>query len=111
MSDEELMICADGVAGYSLNEKRWGWFDVKSNRDVEFNKGAFNALILGENQKNVLLSLVNSRKIEGVGFDDMIKGKAKGLYLFCMGRLGQGRRSQQVYICSRPPDELCTCFP
>ncbi|KFA71440.1 hypothetical protein S40288_04279 [Stachybotrys chartarum IBT 40288] len=91
MSDEELMICADAVAGYSLNEKRWGWFDVKSIRDVEFNKNAFNALILEESQKTVLLSLVHSRKTKNEGFDDMIKGKGKGLVFLLHGTPGTGK--------------------
>ncbi|KAH7325774.1 P-loop containing nucleoside triphosphate hydrolase protein [Stachybotrys elegans] len=91
MSDEEYMICANEVAGYSLRDKKWGWFSVEMIRDVEFNENAFDGLILQEDQKHVMVSLVRSHADGMVEFDDMIRGKGKGLVFLLHGDPGTGK--------------------
>jgi hypothetical protein len=91
MSDEEYMICTTVVAGYSLNDKKWGWFEVAAIQDIEFNEGAFDALIFEEVKKKMLLSLVKAHATEKEGFDDVIKGKGKGLIILLHGEAGTGK--------------------
>lgn len=91
MTDEELMLCVAYVAGYSLQKKKWGWFKVDSVRDVEFNRNAWDSLIFNETYKTMLLSLVKVHTTAGSQFDDVIKGKGKGLVVLLHGPPGTGK--------------------
>ncbi|KAI3316819.1 P-loop containing nucleoside triphosphate hydrolase protein [Xylariaceae sp. AK1471] len=91
MSDNELMICADAVAGYALNEKKWGWFRVDTIRDVEFDEDAFDSLILQDGVKQMLYSLVRSHGSDDLAFNDVITGKGKGLSFLLHGEPGTGK--------------------
>lgn len=91
MTEEELMLCAGYVAGYSLEKKKWGWFKVDSIQDVNFNENAWDSLIFKETQKTMLLSLVKVHANEGSEFDDVIKGKGKGLVVLLHGDPGTGK--------------------
>lgn len=91
MTEEEFMLCVAYVAGYSLQKKKWGWFKVDSIRDVDFNENAWDSLILRETQKTMLLTLVKVHANEGSKFDDVIKGKGKGLVVLLHGPPGTGK--------------------
>lgn len=91
MTEEEFMLCGGHVAGYSLQKKKWGWFNVDSIRDVVFNARAWNSLIFKETHKTMLLSLVKVHVDEGSQFDDVIRGKGKGLVVLLHGPPGTGK--------------------
>ena len=91
MSDEELMICVDSVAGYTLNTKQWGWFKVDTIQDIDFNEDAFDSLILQDNVKQMILALVKPHTNESLAFDDVIKGKGKGTIFLLHGEPGTGK--------------------
>lgn len=85
------MLCIGNVAGYSLQKKKWGWFNIDSIRDVEFNDNAFDSLIFSETYKTMLLALVKVHANEDSKFDDVIKGKGKGLVVLLHGPPGTGK--------------------
>ncbi|KAJ9157364.1 P-loop containing nucleoside triphosphate hydrolase protein [Pleurostoma richardsiae] len=91
MSDEEYMICSDVAAGYSLEQKKWGFFSVDSIQDIEFNDDAFDSLIIQEDSKKMMLALVKSHAEGELAFDDVIKGKGKGLIFLLYGEPGTGK--------------------
>jgi hypothetical protein len=91
MSDEELLICTFKVPGFTLTTKMWGVFNVSNLRPVEYNKDAFSSLILPENLKKTLCSLVKLQEADSLQFDDLIKGKGKGLILLLHGPPGVGK--------------------
>lgn len=91
MTDQELMICADAVAGFALNDKKWGWFKVDTIQDIDFNDDAFDSLIFQDDPKRMMLSLVQSHSNEDLAFDDVIKGKGKGLIFLLHGEPGTGK--------------------
>ncbi|KUJ11269.1 P-loop containing nucleoside triphosphate hydrolase protein [Mollisia scopiformis] len=89
--DEQLMICDHEVAGFSLAEKRWCWFDVDNIFEVEFNLTAFERLLLPQEQKDMIYSLVEVHTNSNLVFDDVIKGKGKGMVFLLHGVPGVGK--------------------
>jgi len=91
MSDDELLICTNGVPGFTLATKRWGLFNVSNLKPVEYNKDAFASLVLPEHLKKTLCSLMRLQEQESLQFDNLIKSKGKGLIILLHGPPGVGK--------------------
>ncbi|KAK0123894.1 hypothetical protein ONS95_008886 [Cadophora gregata] len=89
ISDDDLMICDFQVPGFSLFDKKWCFFAVDFIKDVEFNDTAFQQLLLPKNHKELAHALVKNHGSDD--FDDMIKGKGKGLVFVPHGAPGVGK--------------------
>ncbi|KAJ3837895.1 P-loop containing nucleoside triphosphate hydrolase protein [Lentinula raphanica] len=89
-SEEELLLTPTTVYGFSLSDKLWLEFDVDKITDVDWNRDAFANLVLPEDRKDLLQSLVEAHHRE-VGFDDFIKGKGQGLVINLFGPPGVGK--------------------
>lgn len=86
------MTCHYEVGGYSLDLKLWGFFSVDKAAQVSYNANAFDALVLGKTQKELISSLVRQRdEPNGDFFDDLIRGKGKGLIFLLHGPPGVGK--------------------
>ncbi|KAF2663288.1 hypothetical protein BT63DRAFT_380228 [Microthyrium microscopicum] len=88
--DEDLIVSDFRVPGYALTTKKWLFFHVDSIHDVSFNKGAFKNLVLPRDKKRMISSLVR-QKPEDIKFDDLIRGKGKGLIFLLYGEPGVGK--------------------
>ena len=91
LKDEDYLICNQFIPGFSLVEKRWCFFCVDLVKDVEYNMTAFESLMLDRLYKQTILSLVKVHTGLGVPFDDVIKGKGKGLIFLLHGIPGVGK--------------------
>ena len=91
MPEDELIMCNAEVRGFSLVERRWGLFLVESISDIQFDAHAFASLILDKEQKDMVLSLVKIHSRDDIGFDDVIKGKGKGMVFLLHGEPGLGK--------------------
>ncbi|KAL7275470.1 hypothetical protein RUND412_001577 [Rhizina undulata] len=94
MTEEELLLCSPTVLGFSFSDKLWVEFAVEHVGEINFNPNAFESLVLPEAQKTIVRALVESHTVskEGKGgFDDVIKGKGKGLVAVLHGRPGVGK--------------------
>ncbi|KAH0611205.1 uncharacterized protein H6S33_011632 [Morchella sextelata] len=94
MTEEELLLCSPTVLGFSFGDKLWAEFAVDRIMEIEFNNDAFDSLVLPEAQKTIVRALVESHtgnKDSKVTFDDVIKGKGKGLVAVLHGRPGVGK--------------------
>lgn len=89
LTTEDFMICDFQIPGFSLLDKRWCWFSVDFIEPVAFNSGAFKTLLLPERQKSIIHALVKNHGSDD--FDDMIKGKGKGLNFVLYGEPGVGK--------------------
>lgn len=104
MTEKEYMICSNVVTGYSLDQKKWGYFCVDECKEIQFSKDAFTSLIFQEEYKSMMLSLVEAHAKNETKFDDVIKGKGKGLLFLLYGDPGTGktltagRRAQRVIL-------------
>ena len=89
MTLDELIICHHLAAGFAFNEKRWGFFEVDFIEDILYDSDAFKlSLILNEEYKRMILSLVEVHQDEEAQFDDFITGKGKGVIFLLHGEPG-----------------------
>lgn len=109
LSDEEIMISCSVLHGYSLELKRWGVFKVSCVTEVAYNDKAFHALVLVEQKKKLISSLLNGQgdqhdNQQEDDFDDLISGKGKGLIFLLHGPPGVGKTFTAGYSYSSNTD-------
>ncbi|KAL8920301.1 MAG: hypothetical protein Q9172_004560 [Xanthocarpia lactea] len=92
LSDEDIMTCYYSIPGYSLEIKLWGTFLVKDVTEVAYDDNAFHGLVLQEQSKRLISSLLEMKDCQQEdGFDDLIQGKGKGLISLLHGPPGVGK--------------------
>ncbi|KAJ3792852.1 P-loop containing nucleoside triphosphate hydrolase protein [Lentinula aff. detonsa] len=89
-TEEDLLLTPTTVYGFSLSDKLWLEFDVEKINDVNWNQDAFANLVLPEDRKHLLQSLIEAHHGK-IGFDDFIKGKGQGLVINLFGPPGVGK--------------------
>jgi SpoVK/Ycf46/Vps4 family AAA+-type ATPase len=73
-----------------LTDKAWLEFSVEKVQPVVWNADAFSNLVLPDDRKELLQSLVEAHHME-LGFDDFIKAKGHGLVVNLFGPPGVGK--------------------
>jgi SpoVK/Ycf46/Vps4 family AAA+-type ATPase len=91
LTDDEILLCKPTVYAFSMVAKRWGVFLVDNIKEVEYNKTAFDDLIIPQAQKSLIRSLVNDHAQNTSTYDDIIEGKGKGLIFLLHGPPGVGK--------------------
>lgn len=93
LTDDQCLHATNLVCGFAFNEKEWVEFYIEKLSPVQWNEDAFDQLVLPAKQKNMVRALVQSHmKNTGEnGFDDVIKGKGKGLISVLHGPPGVGK--------------------
>ena len=91
-SEEELLIASPVVLGFAFSEKLWLEFTVSGINDIDWNEGAFDSLVLPDNQKSIVKALVESHTFQASrNIDDVIQGKGRGLVAVLHGPPGTGK--------------------
>jgi hypothetical protein len=91
MTDEQALLCPARIRGFSLVEKSWNLFLVERVEEIQWSENAFESLVLEEDSKNMVQALVTTHNATGLGFDDVIKGKGRGLIFLLYGPPGSGK--------------------
>ena len=74
-TEEEFLIASPVVLGFAFSEKLWLEFSVSGIKEIDWNEGAFNSLVLPDNQKAIVRALVESHTFEASrNIDDVIQG-------------------------------------
>lgn len=114
LSVEQLIICTHEIRGYALDIKRWGIFNIDCVDAMEFNSKAFHGLMFEESKKRLISSLVVQHGSGDDDFDDVIKGKGKGLIFLLYGPPGVGK----TFTAGKRPEvpllhvcAACGCIP
>jgi hypothetical protein len=89
--NSQTKIFCHTVPGFSLVNKRWCFFLIDSIEEFEYNTFAFESLLLAPSQKMMIHSLIKIHKDERLHFDDIIKGKGKGMVFLLHGEPGVGK--------------------
>jgi hypothetical protein len=91
-TEEELLIASSTVLGFSFTTKYWLEFSVSHIKDIKWDSGAFDSLVLPTNIKQNLRGLVKShRSNPAKRIDDVIQGKGKGFNVVLHGPPGVGK--------------------
>ncbi|KAI9891861.1 MAG: hypothetical protein M1814_002246 [Vezdaea aestivalis] len=88
--DDDLMCCSPTVFGFSLGDKIWAEFAVSRLEDIAWNLDPFQYLVLPQEHKSIVKALATSHKSKE-DFDDLVKGKGKGLIVLLHGPPGVGK--------------------
>lgn len=99
LTRNDFLICDYRIRGFSLVNKRRCLFSVDLITPVEFNSQAFDALWLPPTQKKIVHSLVKNHLAGNSPFDDMIKGKGRGLIFLLHGLPGVGKTFTAGSLC------------
>lgn len=91
MMSEDLIICTAEIIAYSLTTMKWGLFKVECAGDVVYDEAAFVSLLIDQDYKDTILSLVHIHADERAIFDDVIAGKGKGMVMLLHGPPGVGQ--------------------
>ena len=82
-TEEEFLIASPVVLGFAFSEKLWLEFTVSGINEIEWNEGAFESLVLPNNQKAIVKALVESHTFEASrNIDDVIQGMSTNSYCF-----------------------------
>ncbi|KAJ7269329.1 hypothetical protein B0H12DRAFT_33079 [Mycena haematopus] len=91
-TDEEYLLATNVLRGFSFADKKWFELFIDNFSDIEWNQVSFDRLVLPEDSKKLLLALVTTHlSLDGSGFDDIIKGKGRGLVILLHGSRGMGK--------------------
>lgn len=82
-TEEELLIASPVVLGFAFSEKLWLEFTVSGINAIDWNEGAFDSLMLPDNQKAIVKALVESHTFEASrNIDDVIQGTPTNKYCY-----------------------------
>jgi hypothetical protein len=75
------------MPAYGLKSKQWGWVLIENLTTVPASSVPFNSLQVDEATKALVKSLVAGHRNGGMhdDFDDVVKGKGKGLVMMFHG--------------------------
>ncbi|KAK8014252.1 P-loop containing nucleoside triphosphate hydrolase protein [Apiospora arundinis] len=91
LTNDDLIICEAEIIAYSLGTMKWGLFQVDCIVDVAYDEEAFASLLLDQDHKDTVLSLVRIHSDERAMVDDVITGKGKGMVMLLHGPPGVGK--------------------
>lgn len=86
-SDKEYLIASPYCYGFSLNAKKWGEFVIDKISDISFRTDAYSKLVLDEDLKQTMFSLVEYRGES----KDIIDNKGGGCIFLLHGAPGVGK--------------------
>lgn len=105
MTDAQCMLASARVRGFSFAEKRWFDFFIEGLSPPAWNEDCFDQLVLQPAQKDLVRALVATHVQQRLGFDDIVKGKGKGLIMVLHGPPGVGKTLTAETVaeyCKRP---------
>ncbi|GKZ86753.1 hypothetical protein AnigIFM56816_002352 [Aspergillus niger] len=91
LSDDQYLICASFINGFSFAQKAWCQLSVSALTDVEWNHNAFKRLVMAENRRELIHGLVKAHRQDDAVFDDVVANKGKGLIALLTGSPGVGK--------------------
>jgi hypothetical protein len=103
LTDDQCLLASPLVRGYAFTEKKFLDFFVDKISPIEWNTSCFEQLVLPDEQKELVQALVSEHtqrvntssapggQASASQFDDIVKGKGRGLVLVLHGPPGVGK--------------------
>ena len=100
LNDSDYVLFTHDIGGFSLKDRYWCRFKVDLIEEIDFNTSAFEKLILPEDQKDMISSLVHVHENRHAIFSDVIAGKGRGMVFLLHGESGTGKTltAGKVYL-------------
>jgi hypothetical protein len=99
LTERQSLLLPHKIPAYSLERKVWGLFDVRKISEMIYDEHAFEHLVLSEEKKHLISSLVTSASLKDNRFDDFIRGKGKSLIFLLHGEPGVGKTYTAGMLC------------
>ncbi|KAI4913188.1 hypothetical protein J4E85_010921 [Alternaria conjuncta] len=111
MSDILKVMLSGKLYGFSLGDSTWGTFSVSRVQKPCWDPHVWASLVMKPRQKELLERLIKSHGNDESGFDDIIKGKGKGLVGLLLGPPGVGKTltAEAVAEISKLPLFVMSC--
>ncbi|EEU39866.1 uncharacterized protein NECHADRAFT_39197 [Fusarium vanettenii 77-13-4] len=91
LAEKYYHLCTHVVRGFCLKAKDWGYLDINLIEDIVWSNTAFDQLVLPHDYKRIIRAFVHAQ-ISGLdNFDDVIKGKGRGIIMLLSGEPGTGK--------------------
>lgn len=97
-TDEIYMLCSPYIYGFSFAAKQWGEMLIENVSDITFRTDSYEKLVMDEDQKDMIFSLVDTNY---VGKCDLIDGKGGGCIFLLAGQPGTGKTLTAEVIAER----------
>ncbi|KAF5005785.1 hypothetical protein FDECE_7795 [Fusarium decemcellulare] len=100
----ELAFMSELIGGYALKNKIWVYFYVEDLEPIVWNDQAYSHLVFDEQQKDLVLSFVESHTLTNgtsKAMEDVIVGKGQGLILLLSGPPGTGKTLMAEAVADR----------
>lgn len=81
LTEEQCLRASAMTRGFSFTEKKWFDFFVDLLSSADWNPDCFDQLVLPNAQKQLVRALVTTHTQQHPDFDDIIKGKGRGLIM------------------------------
>ncbi|KAK4446396.1 P-loop containing nucleoside triphosphate hydrolase protein [Podospora aff. communis PSN243] len=114
LSDQQALIASPRLRGYSFNNRCFVELSVDKMEPVEYDPHCFEGLVLGPAIKRTIQALVTTRarrhedeESEDDLFDDIIKGKGKGVVCMLHGPPGVGKTLTAECVAEYVKRPLC----
>ncbi|PNS17170.1 hypothetical protein CAC42_7224 [Sphaceloma murrayae] len=91
LTDDQYLLCTPWLRGYCFSRKAWVMFMTDSVKDKTWNEEAYEHLVLKPEDKSTLRTFVDSQLKSPKDFDDVLRGKGKGVIVLLSGPHGVGK--------------------
>ncbi|QPC72221.1 hypothetical protein HYE68_002973 [Fusarium pseudograminearum] len=110
LGDEFFLCLPTSIYGFNMDKKEWVNLDVHFLRDVVWNTEAFDLLVVQEETK-LLIQTVVTNQLRTTENADLIQGKGNGLFILLHGGPGTGKTltAESVAEVARKPLYRVTC--
>nr|XP_023907899.1 uncharacterized protein LOC112019614 [Quercus suber]POF16364.1 atpase family aaa domain-containing protein 3b [Quercus suber] len=105
LTDEQCLLATAMARGFSFEEKKWFDFFIDQLSPPNWDTQCFDQLVLPQTQKQLVRALVTTHCQQQDSFDDIVKGKGKGLVMVLHGPPGVGKTLTAETVaeyCQRP---------
>uniref|UniRef100_A0A093VS44 Proteasome-activating nucleotidase n=1 Tax=Talaromyces marneffei PM1 TaxID=1077442 RepID=A0A093VS44_TALMA len=105
-----VLLLPHEIYGFGMHDKKWRTLLVEHIKDIDWNEGAFDRLVLQHSKKELIKALVTVHTISAKS-TDIIEGKGNALIMLLHGGPGTGKTltAESVAELTRKPLYRVTC--
>ncbi|KAH8660102.1 P-loop containing nucleoside triphosphate hydrolase protein [Xylariales sp. PMI_506] len=91
LTDEQRLITNPWVRGFNLQTREWALFHVDNLKEPQWNKAAFDRLVIPTSQKELAWKFVKGNATPNHKFEDFVHDKGRGVIILMFGPPGVGK--------------------